>query len=451
MTDCNFDYALGQARTLWLHHPVLGDPSWDSFEREDPLPLFEGSAPLEWPVNGFLFLDPQSQRWYAYISQYPRGYWGIPASVVALREDSPGVWTNLGTVLSGIPEHFSAEDGTLGLTLDPSLAYVDGTYHLAYSWATASNRVGGLGYASCNTPEGPFELASTPVHSDDAQPLLLQRYQRTYAPTLLRRRHDWLILHMMSTPLNLGGTWALCAMTAPRPAGPYTPPTLLLYPQSEVHLPPLLEFYPAFIHEGRVYAPATSVAANRSYQALYAADLEDAHLPRAWVLEQAGSFWHETLHPSEAVGIWGQTLAGQVSPGGTLRALSFSRSGDDLGTVHLARRPWEKPCRDSFVLAAPNAPSCAVLRCSYRTFALEVEGTWSGDWRLSWGSTGPLGPNQVGADAVAHPATRRERYELCSSGEMAHVDGQGEIHPLGRSPAPPRLPLRLARERRPVQ
>jgi hypothetical protein len=58
MPHPKFDYALSQARTLWLHHPVLGDPSWDSFERESVLPLFQGSPPLEWLVKGFSFLDP---------------------------------------------------------------------------------------------------------------------------------------------------------------------------------------------------------------------------------------------------------------------------------------------------------------------------------------------------------------------------------------------------------
>jgi hypothetical protein len=285
MPHPKFDYASSQARTFWLHHPVLGDPSWDSFERESVLPLFQGSPPLEWPVNGFLFLDPKSQRWYAYISLYPRGYWGTPANILLLREDSLGVWTNLGTVLSGNLDHFSTEGGVLGLTLDPSLVYADGMYHMAYGWATSDNQRGGLGYASSKQPEGPFEINETPIHVDTTQSLLLQRYQRTYAPTLLRRQNDWLILHMMSTPQNLGGTWALSAMTAASPEDPYSPPTLLLYPQSPVHLPPLLEFYPAFVHDGRVYAPATSVAANRSDQVLCVANLEQAYSPQAWTLE----------------------------------------------------------------------------------------------------------------------------------------------------------------------
>lgn len=443
MTQPTVDFASSPARTRWLHHPVLGDPSWDAFERESPLPMFQGSPPLEWPVNGFLFLDPKSQCWYAYISQYPRGYWGLGAGTRLLREDAPGVWTDLGTVLSGNPTSFDAVEGRPGLTVDPSLVYADGMYHLVYSWASPENQRGGLGYAWAMQPEGLFELAAIPIHLDETQPLLLNRYQRAYAPTLLRREHDWLILHMLSTPQNLGGTWALCAMTAPHPAGPYSPPTLLLYPQSEVHHPPLLEFHPAFVQADRVYAPATSVAANRSYQALFAVDLEQAHRPEAWHLEQSGSFWHETLHPSESVGIWGQTVAAQVSPNGDLRALSFSRSSEDLGTVHVARRRWTEPYREVFVLAAPNAASHATLRSSYRTFALELTGTARGAWTLAWGCTGPLGPNQVNADATPHAAMRWERIELCSDGKAVFFDARGQAQPLGLSPAPLTLPLRL--------
>ena len=194
---------------------------------------------------------------------------------------------------------------------------------------------------------------------------------------MLRREHDWLMLCMMSTPQNLGGTWALCVVTALNPEGPYSSPTFLRSPQSKTHHPPLLEFYPAFVFEGQVHAFASSVAANRNYQAHFAADLEEAHRPEMRRLEQGGSPWHDTLHPSEAVGIWGQTLAGQVSAEGNLRVLAFSRSNNDLGTVHLARRPWTEPYRKAFVLSAPNAESHALLRSAYSGFNLEIIGAGS--------------------------------------------------------------------------
>lgn len=435
--------ASSDARNRWLHHPVIGDPSWDAFERESELPLFEGCSPLEWPVNGFLFLDPPSGLWHAYLSQYPRGYWGSPGDTRLLREDASGEWRDLGAVLCGQSNTFDAEGGVAGLTVDPSLVFEGGVYHLVYGWAAPDNGRGGLAYAKGLRPEGPFERASQPLHLDLEQPLLLDRYQRTYAPTLLRRERDWLILCMMSTPQNLGGTWALCAMTALDPEGPYSPPTFLLSPQSETHHPPLLEFYPAFVFGEKVHAFASSVAANRSYQAHFTADLEEAHRPQAWRLEQSGSLWHDTLHPSEAVGIWGQTLAGQVSPEGDLRVLAFSRSDEDVGTVHLARRSWVKPYREAFVLSAPNAEGHALLRSAYRSFNLELNGHARGAWSLSWGCTGPLGPDRNGADARPHPSMRHNSFELHSSGRVSHWDALGTCHPLGQAAKPLTLPLRL--------
>ena len=150
----------------WLHHPVLGDPSWDAFERESELPLFEGSSPLECPVNGFLFPDPPSGLWHAYLSQYPREYWGSPGDTRLLREDAPGEWCDLGTVLAGQPDTFDAAEGVAGLTVDPSLVFKGGVYHLVYGWAAPDNGRGGLAYARGMRPEGPFERAPTPLHLD---------------------------------------------------------------------------------------------------------------------------------------------------------------------------------------------------------------------------------------------------------------------------------------------
>ena len=132
----SYNLASSDARNRWLHHPVLGDPSWDTFERESELPLFEGSSLLEWPVNGFLFLDPPSGLWHAYLSQYPRGYWGSPGDTRLLREDAPGEWCDLGTVLAGQPDTFDSAGGIAGLTVDPSLVFENGIYHLVYGWAT---------------------------------------------------------------------------------------------------------------------------------------------------------------------------------------------------------------------------------------------------------------------------------------------------------------------------
>ena len=50
-----------------------------------------------------------------------------------------------------------------------------------------------------------------------------------YGGTLLKRGDsDWIVLTAMSTRGNAGGVWALAALTATDPAGPYTAPNLLL-------------------------------------------------------------------------------------------------------------------------------------------------------------------------------------------------------------------------------
>ena len=40
-----------QAGSLWLHHPVLGDPSFDTFQRAACNPIHSGYPRFEWPVN----------------------------------------------------------------------------------------------------------------------------------------------------------------------------------------------------------------------------------------------------------------------------------------------------------------------------------------------------------------------------------------------------------------
>jgi len=54
------DPAKSRHRDQWLHHPLVGDPSWDSFQREPGNPVYIGKEPYLWPVNGFLW--PVSAR-----------------------------------------------------------------------------------------------------------------------------------------------------------------------------------------------------------------------------------------------------------------------------------------------------------------------------------------------------------------------------------------------------
>jgi hypothetical protein len=396
------DFAQAQYRERWLHHYAIGDPSWDTFVREAGNPIHTGASPYEWPVNGFLFHDPPTGDWYAYVGLYPRGYW--PAGpCLTMRETQPGQWETLGLAIQGDPQMFDGDDVRGGAMPDVSLVYANGRYHMVYDWANPANTRGGLAYAWADSPAGPFHRAAQPIHEDTYQAPILNRYVRAYGGTLIQRAHDWIVVHAMSTPGNAGGTWAMACMTAPRPEGPYTEPRLLLYPQSATFLPPFMEYYPAFVYEGYLYAPATSVARNRNFQCIFHAPLEQAHLPEAWEIYQHGSVWHAESDPAEAQGIWGQTFSAQVSPAGTLRAYFTCKTQDDVGTVHLARRPWATPYQDGFVLGAPNMPSYAILRQHYTTFILDMQVRANSTWSLSWQSQSPLGPNTPGWDPSAHP------------------------------------------------
>src|SRR5580765_8886197 len=104
-------------------------------------------------------------------------------------------------------------------------------------------------------------------------------------PLSFRRKTDWLIIGMLDNP-PFG--WAMFVMTAAFPEGPWTKPVLARHVESDYFHPSLMEGFPAFVHGGYLYAPATSVARNRDFQCLFKAPLEQAELPSAWSLDRAG-------------------------------------------------------------------------------------------------------------------------------------------------------------------
>lgn len=410
------DVARAAYRDIWLHHPCIGDASFDSFVRLPGNPIYRGAPPYEWPVNGFLFEDPPTKWWYAYVGIYPRGYWPAGGCRLLRSKDRGGSWEDLGVVLEGSPSTFDGDGNQPGGMPDVSVCLADGTYHMIYDWANPDNSDGGLAYASAERPEGPFVRSVEPIHAESRQPLILGKYKRVYAPTLLKRKNDWLILADMSTPRNAGGTWALVAMTAPKPSGSYSPPELLLYPQSSIFHPSPVEWYPSSTHEGDVFAPATSVAANRSYQVLFRAPLEKAHIPTAWKIERCGSLWHDVPVEWETRGLWGQTFSGFVDAAGTFKALFPSKDGADRGTINLAERSWRTPDRDGFVVSAPNGPAVSLLLREHRDFELTAEVRATGAWRLVWNHRAPLGTNRIWhADGGPHPFVFSDCTELSVS------------------------------------
>jgi len=394
-------------RDRWLSHPVIGEPSFDTFERDPGNPLWTGQPPYEWPVNGFLFRDPRSGRIYCYVSLYPRGYWPAGPAKAFRSVDDGRTWEDLGLVLTGDKDSFDGDGAEAGATLDPTVVADDDGYHMIYGWATPDNSDGGLAYAHSPTPEGPFVRDPQPIHAESRQPILAPGYKRVYAGTLVKRAHDWLVVADMSTPGNGGGMWAFICMTAPEACGPYSPPKMLRQPQDGRWQPQPTEFFPAFVHEGYVYAPFTSVAANRGYQVLLRAPVEHAHEPEAWETYEAGSLFHWEGPPSEAHGIWGQSFTGFVDPDGAYRVMFTSRNSEDRGTVNFARRPWKRPLTHGFRVSAPDAPSLALALVDATDFGLDVDIATTAPWALVWNVTGALGPDRPTAGAAMSPLTLR--------------------------------------------
>ncbi len=423
----DIDYAESRYVDVWLRHPVLGDPSFDAFERVPGNPIHTGALPYGWPVNGFFFPDPVSGNCYLYIGDYATGYVGPPPSrcILYRSKDRGDAWENLGVVLHGDAQMFDKD----GCTPDVSVVYADGRYHMVYDWGTLNyNKDGGLAYAWADKPEGPWHRDAQAITRNSTLTPLLNKYQRTYAATLLRRRQDWLILAMMDSAPH---SWALFAMTAPQPQGPYSERTLVRNVESGYFHPPLMEFYPAFADGGWVYAPATSVARNRNFQVIFRAPLENATDPTAWEIYRHGSVWHSEDVPNEAYGIWGQTFSGWVDAERRLRVLFPSRNEAGFGTINLAARPWAQPLRQrGFHLSGHGAPSLTLLRRNYADFTLNASLRVRGTARILWSYQAPLGPDKPTSDAALHPLslTRHQGTELGPKGwRILSADTQGNL------------------------
>lgn len=418
------DFALPRYVDIWLRHPVYGDPSFDAFERAPGNPIHRGAPPFEWPVNGFLFHDPVSGNHYIYIGDYTLGYGGKPSRCVLYRStDGAQTWTNLGVVLKGDPALFDKD----GHTPDVSVVYDDGRYHMVYDWGELNfNAEGGLAYAWAENPEGPWHRATQPITRNTTLPKLLGRYQRTYAATLIKRSHDWLIVAMMDFAPN---AWALFTMTAKQPEGPWSERQLVRHVERDEFHPPLMEFYPSFAHKGFLYVPATSVALNRNFNLLFQVPLERATEPDAWRIARHGSLWHSDDVENESHGLWGQTISGSVDANGTLRAMFNSRDSRGMGTVNLARRSWKQPLRErGFVLSGHQGPSFTCLRETFRQFNMNTTLRLRGTASLIWDYRGALGPNLPQSDATLHSLakTRFQAVQLSPTGwQVIRVDERG--------------------------
>lgn len=448
------DYASSASREAWVRHPVYGDPSFDVFERLPGNPVVRGAPPLEWPVNGFLFEDPVGGAWYLYVGHYSEGYAigpdkGMICKVYRSR-DKGAHWEELGPIFDDDAFTFEGDISPARYAPDVSVTWHDGKYHLVYdwltensTWATLANPDGsqtdsGVGYAWAERPEGPFVRATTPVKRTSAQPRLLARYRRLYASTLIRRANDWLILTLTDSGPYFA--WALLGMSAPTPEGPWTDLKPLLHVGQPRYLPPLLEYFPAFQHDGWIYAPATSVAANRNYQALFRVRPESALDPEAWETVAWGGLWHAEAVPAEHSGIWGQTFSGFVDNQGLFTVMFPSRDAQNRGTIHIAQRPWDTPYKSrGFVISGHAGPSIGIMKSAYDAFALHARLSFSGEITLFWNHHGPLGPDRPRSDATLHPLSLSNYQGVhctLTQWRLLSMDAAGNVTEYASGPMP---------------
>ncbi len=414
---------VGRQADAWLHHGVLGDPSFDSFERRPGNPIVRGKPPFDWPVNGFLFEDPKSGNWYAYIGNYLTGYDigpGLPVTHCRVHrsKDRGATWEEIGPIFDDPAFRFQGDSQTANGAPDVTVVYAGGRYHMTYDWFTDNSRWdnvlhprdgadNGCAYAWAERPEGPFHRAPRPILRTTEMPrrfALGQKYPRVYGTAIVHREKDWLALALADS--NEFFSWGMMAMTATDPAGAWSDPVLVLGVEKADYYPPTAEAFPAMIHDGYVYLPAASVALNRDFQMIFRAKIEEAHRPDAWHLYQNGTAWHSEPVVNEGMGIWGQSYSGFVDRDGQLQVLFPSREREtNVGTINLASRPWSKPLRErGFVLSGHAGPSLALLRYAWNQFELNADFVLQGGTaRFVWGYQAPLGPDRHAADATIHP------------------------------------------------
>lgn len=434
------DFAKMALRDAWLRHPVLGDPSFDSFEKLGDT-VHRSEAPYEWAVNGSLFRDPKDGACYLFGGLYCRGYacdsrhpsqFNIYRSTDNCAHFEP---LGLGFSEENFAFRFRGHDAHVQSCPDVNMFYDEklGKYLLTYdcsdegvTWENAHQEIrpdSGSALAWADSPAGPFHQFPDRVFSNVLSTGRTSIFDRGYATTVLPRKNDYLALVLMDSDKHFA--WALAAMTAPSPEGPWSEARIVLSPETDGYYPAPVEFYPAFVHEGTVYAPATSVAGNRNYQALFACDLERAHLATAWRLEQDGSLWHSRPLKDEAYGIWGQTFHGFVHDG-QFTVMYPARNNRGFGTLSVARRPWDQPFRDGFTLSGHMNASIAPLLRSHRDFELQADFALTGAAAVYFDFHGVLGPSMISSDAAPHPSSR-------TAARLVRFDDQGRYALISRS------------------
>lgn len=438
------DYAKTEHMNSWLRHPVLGDPSFDTFERLGDT-VHRSEPPYEWAVNGSLFRD-FDDTWYYYAGLYPYGYSDkMPSRFRIYRSSDRGTsWEDLGW---GLETGFLFEgnavpsDGCPDVVLfyDEKRKKYLLTYDTStndFTWAEAHNPFSkaeaGVALAWADSPAGPFERMPKRILTNRMGAGRCGRFSRFYATTVVPRKNDYIAFILTDSGPHYA--WGLAVSTAPEAEGPWTPPHMVLSCDRPEYYPCPLEFYPAEVHEGRVYCSATSVAMNRSFQGIFEADLEEAHDLTAWKMTANGNVWHSHDHPDEHYGIWGQTYHGFIEPdSGRYVVMYPAKDARNYGTLNVAARPWDTPHSDGFVMTAHGGPSVSPLLTAYRDFSLNAGFACKGCVDFTFAYEGVLGPDNSCADSVPSAASMSGYCAVRiegKTGSVISVSPDGFLHTL---------------------
>ncbi len=452
--DQGTDYALLAHKDDWMRHPVLGDPSFDSFKRYEKNPVHRGTPPFNWPVNGFYFEDPVSGNEYIYVGEYRTGYAmgedknksEIGSSCVAYcSEDKGKTWKYKGPVFRDDSVKLEGEDGIIIFAPDASIVYSDGKYYMGFDYATSAFTWdikglmhGGIAVAVSDKPEGPYSIYSKPAITNKFfyDKPYNGKYNRCYAATLMKLKKQWVILFDLDSGPYF--SWGLTAITAPSPEGPWSTPVLLNSTEYDQYYPSLLEYYPTFLFNDTVYAPATSVAKNRNYQCIFRVSSEDVMNPVKWTLWKEGSVWHSIGVENEYEGIWGQTFSGFVNRENRLKVMYPSRDEENKGTINLAQTEWNKTQRDTgFVFSGHSAPSFTAISGFYSQPEMRASFSYYGTMAIFWNYRAPVGPDQPKSDAELHSLMFASHTRLQLSDDqwlLLEASQEGRTDTLARGP-----------------
>ncbi|OFY01068.1 MAG: hypothetical protein A2W89_15120 [Bacteroidetes bacterium GWE2_42_39] len=415
-------------KEAWMRHPVFGDPSFDNFKRFGKNPLHRGSSPYEWPVNGFYFEDPVTGNEYIYVSQYRKGYQHNPDTTISTEIDKTIIvfcsydkgktWNELGPVFKNEKVMFDGEQEQVKSALDASVVYHEGKYYMIVGARTTSHKNwrdhSGIALAVSDSPQGPYKLKRYVLPSSyfNNNPLF-GKYNRCYAGMLLKTKDKWVILFMMDSENYY--SWALGAVSAPTLEGPWSTPLIIRSCENEFYYPSLMEFYPAFQYQDTIYAPATSVAANRNFQCIFRISADQVMNSESWELWKEGSIWHSLNTENEYAGIWGQTITGFVDKEGRFKVMFTSKDKENQGTINVASVPWDKFYTDAgFVLTGHESPSCTFIPEFYQWPEINTSFSYYGTIAFLMNYQAPLGPNKPYSKATLNQLmfTSHNRVQL---------------------------------------